>query len=85
MWHGILVNRYDGVLERGWIESGGHYPNDHDIRTDLTNSLRSKDAENVFYRWTTIFEQTDPFYNTEGFHNAWEAFCGRGAIGVQLQ
>jgi hypothetical protein len=100
LWHGLLVNSYDGVLERGWIESGGHYPdlnrddrvqsvvyeaflralyespetpvngvitwgyawtdyiypNDHEIRSDLSNSIRGKDAENVFSRWTTIFK-----------------------------
>jgi len=100
VWHGLLINSYDGVLERGWIEAGGHYPdlvsdnrvqavtqeafmralyespetpvngvitwgyawhdyiypNQHEIRDDLSNSIRGKDAESVFYRWTTIFK-----------------------------
>jgi hypothetical protein len=96
----LTVSSYDGVLENGWIEAGGHYPdlvsdykvqavvyeafmraiyenpdsivdsmmswgygyhdyiypNQHEIRDDLSHSIRGKDAENVFYRWSTIFK-----------------------------
>jgi hypothetical protein len=96
----LVVSSYDGVLDNGWIEAGGHYPdlvsdyrvqavvheaflralydtpdtpvngviawgyawtdyiypNQHEIRDDLSNSIRGKDAESVFQRWTTIFK-----------------------------
>lgn len=95
-----IINSYDGVLNNGWIEPGGHYPdlvsdnrvqavaleaflralydtpntpvngviawgyawtdyiypNQHEIRDDLSGSIRGKDAENVFHRWTMIFK-----------------------------
>ncbi|WKZ34634.1 MAG: hypothetical protein QY332_13520 [Anaerolineales bacterium] len=98
--HSPIVSSYDGVLENGWIEPGGRYPdlvrddrvqaavletlmralyetpdtpvngviawgygwhdfiypNQHEIRDDLSTSIRGKDAENVFYRWTTLFK-----------------------------
>lgn len=100
VWQILIFSSYDGVLENGWIEPGGHYPdlvsdyrvqavgyeaflralysspdtpvnglitwgyawhdfiypNQHEIRDDLSHSIRGKDAESVFYRWTTIFK-----------------------------
>jgi hypothetical protein len=94
------VNSYDGVIDGGWIEAAGHYPdlvrddreqalifeaffrtlyevsetnvngvqvgtydwhdyiypNLHDIRNDLGTSIRGKDAEHVFHRWTQTFQ-----------------------------
>jgi len=96
----LSVSSYDSVLENGWIEAGGHYPdlksdypvqavvheaffralyetptspvnsimtwgynwhdyiypNQHEIRDDLSNSIRGKDAESVFFLWSTIFQ-----------------------------
>lgn len=100
VWQSLNVSSYDGVLENGWIEPGGRYPdlvsdyrvqavvyesfmralyntpdtpvnnvltwgyawhdyiypNQHEIRDDLSHSIRGKDAESVFQRWTTIFK-----------------------------
>ncbi|MBU0536544.1 MAG: hypothetical protein KKE20_06265 [Nanoarchaeota archaeon] len=44
----------DGILSYGYWWSDQMYPVSKDLRNDLFHSIRQKDAENVFYRWSKI-------------------------------
>jgi len=46
--------KIDGLFSYGYWWSDNIYPDSKDIRTDLTHTIRQKDAENVFNRWTSI-------------------------------
>lgn len=46
----------NGLITWGYAWHDFLYPNQHEIRDDLGHSIRGKDAQNVFYRWTTIFQ-----------------------------
>ena len=62
-YEGFLRALYDtpdspitGLVTWGYAWTDYVYPNIHDLRTDITNSIRDKDAEHVFHRWQTIFK-----------------------------
>lgn len=45
----------DGVFSYGYWWSGQMYPVAKDLRNDIMHSIRDKDAENVFYKWSSLF------------------------------
>ena len=45
-----------GLVTWGYAWTDYVYPNIHDLRTDITNSICDKDAEHVFHCWQTIFK-----------------------------
>ncbi|MDG6251355.1 hypothetical protein [Methanocalculus sp.] len=44
-----------GVFSYGYWWSDQLYPVTKDIRNDLMHTIRQKDAENVFYKWSKVF------------------------------
>jgi len=47
----------NGVYVFGYWWSDKIYPEVKDLRNDLLHSIRQKDAEKVFYKWTTVFNK----------------------------
>ncbi|NYT05640.1 MAG: hypothetical protein GKC04_04620 [Methanomicrobiales archaeon] len=45
----------DGVFSYGYWWSDRMYPDTKDLRNDIMHSIRGKDAEQVFYRWSQTF------------------------------
>jgi len=46
----------NGVMSYGYWWTNYIYPDIHELRTDLCHSIRNKDAEHVFHKWSDIFE-----------------------------
>ncbi len=47
----------DGVISYGYWWSNSIWPDNYWQRSDISHSIRLKDAEHVFYRWTLTFNQ----------------------------
>ncbi len=45
----------DGVISYGYFWSDKLYPETKVLRSDLMHTIRSKDAEHVFKKWSTVF------------------------------
>lgn len=60
-YEGLFRAIYDGnynisgVFSYGYWWSDQMYPVAKDLRNDLMHSIRQKDAENVFYKWSGVF------------------------------
>ena len=55
--YGLNTLGIKGVISYGYWWSNSMYPTNYWQRSDIAHSIRLKDAEHVFYRWTQIFNQ----------------------------
>lgn len=57
LFRAIYKNRFNitGVISYGYWWTDRIYPEVRILRNDLSHSIRGKDAENIFYKWSKIF------------------------------
>lgn len=55
--YGLNTLGIKGVISYGYWWSNSMYPTNYWQRSDISHSIRRKDAEHVFYRWSQIFNQ----------------------------